>query len=93
MVLEGGLNTIRAVLEYVTDTPPVPVIVCAESGRAADLISFAYRNMMKDGYVFNFYNDQISNIKILFTCVSLTEEYQSLSPHEYVPSIYLQETF
>lgn len=49
VVLEGGMNTIRAVLEYVTDKPPVPVIVCAGSGRAADLISFAYQNATKDG--------------------------------------------
>lgn len=49
VVLEGGMNTIRAVLEYVTDKPPVPVIVCAGGGRAADLISFAYQNATKDG--------------------------------------------
>lgn len=49
VVLEGGMNTTRAVLEYVTDKPPVPVIVCAGSGRAADLISFAYQNATKDG--------------------------------------------
>ncbi|PVD19530.1 hypothetical protein C0Q70_20019 [Pomacea canaliculata] len=27
VVLEGGANTVRAVLEYVTDSPPVPVVV------------------------------------------------------------------
>ncbi|CAG9862478.1 unnamed protein product [Phyllotreta striolata] len=40
LVIEGGTNTIRAVLEYVTDEPPVPVVVCDGSGRAADIISF-----------------------------------------------------
>lgn len=40
LVIEGGTNTIRAVLEYVTDEPPVPVVVCDGSGRAADLIAF-----------------------------------------------------
>ncbi|XP_078341177.1 transient receptor potential cation channel subfamily M member 3-like [Crassostrea virginica] len=49
VVLEGGMNTIRVVLEYVTDKPPVPVIICAGSGRASDLISFAYQNTTKDG--------------------------------------------
>ena len=44
------MNTIRVVLEYVTDKPPVPVIICAGSGRASDLISFAYQNTTKDGY-------------------------------------------
>ncbi|XP_058976329.1 transient receptor potential cation channel trpm-like isoform X3 [Musca domestica] len=43
LVIEGGTNTIRAVLEYVTDTPPVPVVVCDGSGRAADLIAFVHK--------------------------------------------------
>lgn len=43
LVIEGGTNTIRAVLEYVTDNPPVPVVVCDGSGRAADLIAFVHR--------------------------------------------------
>ncbi|XP_018398032.1 PREDICTED: transient receptor potential cation channel trpm [Cyphomyrmex costatus] len=43
LVIEGGTNTIRAVLEYVTDDPPVPVVVCDGSGRAADLIAFMHR--------------------------------------------------
>ncbi|GFS98609.1 transient receptor potential cation channel trpm [Nephila pilipes] len=48
VVVEGGLNTIRTVLEYVTDTPPVPVVICDGSGRAADLIAFAHRYMHDD---------------------------------------------
>ena len=43
LVIEGGTNTIRAVLEYVTDSPPVPVVVCDGTGRAADLIAFAHK--------------------------------------------------
>ncbi|KAG5335546.1 TRPCG protein, partial [Acromyrmex charruanus] len=43
LVIEGGTNTIRAVLEYVTDDPPIPVVVCDGSGRAADLIAFMHR--------------------------------------------------
>lgn len=43
VVIEGGTNTIRAVLEYVTDDPPVPVVVCDGSGRAADLIAFMHK--------------------------------------------------
>lgn len=37
------MNTIRSVLEYVTDSPPVPVVVCDGSGRAADLIAFVHK--------------------------------------------------
>lgn len=37
------MDTIRTVLEYVTDSPPVPVVVVEGSGRAADLIAFAHK--------------------------------------------------
>ena len=30
-------------LEYVTDSPPVPVVVVEGSGRAADLLAFAFK--------------------------------------------------
>ena len=43
LVIEGGTNTIRSVLEYVTATPPVPVVVCDGTGRAADLLAFAHK--------------------------------------------------
>ena len=43
LVIEGGTNTIRAVLEYVTATPPVPVVICDGTGRAADLLAFAHK--------------------------------------------------
>ncbi|MBO8910700.1 hypothetical protein INO17_14480, partial [Staphylococcus aureus] len=43
LVVEGGMDTIRTVLEYVTDSPPVPVVVVEGSGRAANLISFAHK--------------------------------------------------
>ena len=49
VVLEGGANTVRAVLEYVTDNPPVPVVVCDGSGRAADLLAFAHKYTLDDG--------------------------------------------
>ncbi|XP_014228067.1 transient receptor potential cation channel trpm isoform X2 [Trichogramma pretiosum] len=43
LVIEGGTNTIRSVLEYVTDEPPVPVVVCDGSGRAADILAFMHK--------------------------------------------------
>ena len=43
VVLEGGLNTIRTVLESVTSTPArVPVVIADGSGRAADILAYAY---------------------------------------------------
>lgn len=49
LVIEGGTNTIRAVLEYVTATPPVPVVVCDGTGRSADLLAFAHKYAGDDG--------------------------------------------
>lgn len=48
IIVEGGLNTIRTVLEYVTDSPPVPVVICDGSGRAADLLAFAHKYLQDD---------------------------------------------
>lgn len=49
VVLEGGSNTIRTVLDYLTGDPPVPVVVCDGSGRAADLIAFVYKYSNDEG--------------------------------------------
>ncbi len=43
------MDTIRTVLEYVTDSPPVPVVVVEGSGRAADLIAFAHKYATETG--------------------------------------------
>ena len=43
VVIEGGTNTIQTVLVNVNDKPPVPVVVCDGSGRAADLIAFTHK--------------------------------------------------
>ena len=42
-MIEGGTNTIQTVLINVNDKPPVPVVVCDGSGRAADLVAFTHR--------------------------------------------------
>ncbi|KAK0425602.1 hypothetical protein QR680_009283 [Steinernema hermaphroditum] len=49
VVLEGGTCTIRAVLDYVTSIPRVPVVVCDGSGRASDMLAFAHRFVQEDG--------------------------------------------
>ncbi|CAC5414386.1 TRPM3 [Mytilus coruscus] len=59
VVLEGGANTIRSVLEYVTDTPPVPVVVCDGSGRAADLLAFTHKYTLEDGTMPESLRDQL----------------------------------
>ncbi|XP_033115311.1 transient receptor potential cation channel subfamily M member 3-like [Anneissia japonica] len=42
IVLEGGRNTIQVVFENVTSDPPIPVVIAEGSGRAADVLAFAY---------------------------------------------------
>lgn len=42
LVLEGGPNTIRTVLESVTSNPAVPVVIAEGSGRAADILAHAH---------------------------------------------------
>ncbi|ESO08111.1 hypothetical protein HELRODRAFT_169845 [Helobdella robusta] len=39
LLMEGGSNCIRTVLECVTDHPPIPVVVIDGSGRASDLLT------------------------------------------------------
>ena len=51
LVMEGGSNTIRSVLDCLTDQPPVPVVVCDGSGRAADLLAFTNKYTQDDGWV------------------------------------------
>lgn len=59
VVLEGGANTIRSVLEYVTDSPPIPVVVCDGSGRAADLLAFTHKYTSDDGDMVEGIHDQL----------------------------------
>uniref|UniRef100_A0AC35U2P5 LSDAT_euk domain-containing protein n=1 Tax=Rhabditophanes sp. KR3021 TaxID=114890 RepID=A0AC35U2P5_9BILA len=49
VVLEGGTCTIRTVLDYVSNKPQVPVVVCDGSGRASDLLAFAHKFVQNDG--------------------------------------------
>ncbi|XP_078251400.1 transient receptor potential cation channel subfamily M member 3 isoform X4 [Rhinoraja longicauda] len=52
LIVEGGPNVISIVLEYLRDTPPVPVVVCDGSGRASDILAFAHK-YSEDGGVIN----------------------------------------
>ena len=49
VVLEGGRNVLEVVQKCVQQTPPIPVIVCDGSGRAADLLAFAHIHVDDDG--------------------------------------------
>lgn len=76
-MIEGGTNTIRAVLEYVTDNPPVPVVVCDGSGRAADLIAFTHKYVYVQALLSL---PQTNCIHIQFVCVTIYIFSLSVSP-------------
>ncbi|KAK3570923.1 hypothetical protein QTP86_030456, partial [Hemibagrus guttatus] len=49
LIFEGGPNVILTVLEYLQENPPVPVVVCEGTGRAADILSFVHKQTEDDG--------------------------------------------
>uniref|UniRef100_A0A6Q2ZLT4 Transient receptor potential cation channel, subfamily M, member 3 n=1 Tax=Esox lucius TaxID=8010 RepID=A0A6Q2ZLT4_ESOLU len=51
LIVEGGPNVISIVLEYLRDTPPVPVVVCDGSGRASDILAFGHKYSEEGGCV------------------------------------------
>lgn len=53
LVFEGGPNVILTVLEYLQESPPVPVVVCEGTGRAADLLAYIHKQTEEEGYVNN----------------------------------------
>ncbi|MCJ8732998.1 hypothetical protein PDJAM_G00217950 [Pangasius djambal] len=52
LIFEGGPNVILTVLEYLQESPPVPVVVCEGTGRAADILSFVHKQTEDDGSLF-----------------------------------------
>ncbi|KAG1655147.1 Transient receptor potential cation channel trpm [Nymphon striatum] len=68
VVIEGGTHTIRCVLDSVTDIPPIPVVVCDGSGRAADLLAFTNK-YTENGTMINSLQEQLLiTIEHTFSC-------------------------
>uniref|UniRef100_H3CXY4 Transient receptor potential cation channel, subfamily M, member 1a n=1 Tax=Tetraodon nigroviridis TaxID=99883 RepID=H3CXY4_TETNG len=59
LILEGGPNVISIMLESLREEPPVPVVICDGSGRAADIISFAHKYCEEDGMLSDNIKDQL----------------------------------
>ncbi|MBN3301415.1 TRPM1 protein, partial [Amia calva] len=59
LIVEGGPNVISIVLESLREDPPVPVVVCDGSGRAADIISFAHKYSEEAGVISDSLRDQL----------------------------------
>uniref|UniRef100_A0A8C7V5R4 non-specific serine/threonine protein kinase n=1 Tax=Oncorhynchus mykiss TaxID=8022 RepID=A0A8C7V5R4_ONCMY len=49
LIFEGGPNVILTVLEYLQETPPVPVVVCEGTGRAADMLAYVHKQTEEGG--------------------------------------------
>ncbi|XP_065114035.1 transient receptor potential cation channel subfamily M member 7 isoform X2 [Paramisgurnus dabryanus] len=49
LIFEGGPNVILTVLEYLQESPPVPVVVCEGTGRAADILAYVHKQTEPDG--------------------------------------------
>ncbi|XP_072372695.1 transient receptor potential cation channel subfamily M member 6-like isoform X1 [Scyliorhinus torazame] len=60
LVIEGGPNVILTVWEYVRDVPPVPVVVCEGTGRAADLLSFTHKHTADGGKLYPGLEDELT---------------------------------
>ncbi|KAK6312905.1 hypothetical protein J4Q44_G00162520 [Coregonus suidteri] len=57
----GGPNVISIVLEYLRDTPPVPVVVCVTGagGRASDILAFGHKYSEEGGIINETLRDQL----------------------------------
>ncbi|XP_044196025.1 transient receptor potential cation channel subfamily M member 7 isoform X3 [Thunnus albacares] len=49
LIFEGGPNVILNVLEYLQESPPVPVVVCEGTGRAADILAYVHKQTEEGG--------------------------------------------
>ncbi|XP_030275067.1 transient receptor potential cation channel subfamily M member 7-like [Sparus aurata] len=49
VIFEGGPNVILTVLEYLQESPPVPVVVCEGTGLAADILAYVHKHTEEGG--------------------------------------------
>ncbi|KAM9313268.1 transient receptor potential cation channel subfamily M member 7 [Gastrophryne carolinensis] len=49
LIFEGGPNIILTVLDYLQESPPVPVVVCEGTGRAADILAYVHKQTEEGG--------------------------------------------
>ncbi|MCJ8746709.1 hypothetical protein PDJAM_G00144810 [Pangasius djambal] len=76
VVVEGGPAVLSTVLEYVSRSPPVPVIVFEGTGRAADLLSLIHKQTAEDRELdVNIKEDFLQRIEKVFGVVR-TKAYQ-----------------
>ncbi|XP_069046582.1 transient receptor potential cation channel subfamily M member 7 isoform X5 [Lepisosteus oculatus] len=67
LIFEGGPNVVLTVLEYLQESPPVPVVVCEGTGRAADILAYVHKQTEDGGGLPDgIESDIISTIKKTF---------------------------
>nr|XP_040051530.1 transient receptor potential cation channel subfamily M member 7 isoform X7 [Gasterosteus aculeatus aculeatus] len=49
LIFEGGPNVILTVRDYLQESPPVPVVVCEGTGRAADILAYVHKQTEEGG--------------------------------------------
>ncbi|XP_036947969.1 transient receptor potential cation channel subfamily M member 7-like isoform X1 [Acanthopagrus latus] len=49
VIFEGGPSVILTVLEYLQESPPVPVVVCEGTGLAADILAYVHKQTEEGG--------------------------------------------
>ncbi|XP_054626160.1 transient receptor potential cation channel subfamily M member 7 isoform X2 [Dunckerocampus dactyliophorus] len=49
LIFEGGPNVILTVLDYLQESPPVAVVVCEGTGRAADILAYVHKQTEEGG--------------------------------------------
>uniref|UniRef100_S4R482 Transient receptor potential cation channel subfamily M member 7 n=1 Tax=Petromyzon marinus TaxID=7757 RepID=S4R482_PETMA len=74
LVAEGGPNVIVTVLEYLLEEPPVPVVVCEGTGRAADILAFLHKNTDDTGWAHTHRHGQAMHLlQTLLECMRRKE--------------------
>uniref|UniRef100_A0A8D0DCZ9 non-specific serine/threonine protein kinase n=1 Tax=Sander lucioperca TaxID=283035 RepID=A0A8D0DCZ9_SANLU len=66
LIFEGGPNVILTVLDYLQESPPVPVVVCEGTGRAADILAYVHKQTEEGGLPDGVETDIIATIKKTF---------------------------
>ncbi|XP_033120583.1 transient receptor potential cation channel subfamily M member 1-like isoform X2 [Anneissia japonica] len=62
VVIEGGVNTIHTIRKHVNSNPPIPVVVFDGTGRAADILAFAYKYTNEGSMDSNIANQMIDTL-------------------------------
>uniref|UniRef100_A0AAQ4PD85 non-specific serine/threonine protein kinase n=1 Tax=Gasterosteus aculeatus aculeatus TaxID=481459 RepID=A0AAQ4PD85_GASAC len=66
LIFEGGPNVILTVRDYLQESPPVPVVVCEGTGRAADILAYVHKQTEEGGLPVGVETDIIATIKKTF---------------------------